>query len=238
MLQELVGQRQNALSQSSVRPDLHQSRNTNTEFLMGLMQSAKAAPEPQRSEQVLLRMPPRSVDRQQMMEREQEMQQREAAQRERSASQRQPPPGFYDDPAAFQRRPPPQHERQAGNPPQPTQILQRPPPGMDLGWDRQAQMPPPHRIAQNIAPPPGLNNGPQRGMMPQMFPPGFPMGNFPPPDVMTGPPPPRNMQMQPPPGFFNPPPPGFLPPGMSGFQGPEGMAFGAPFPPQGGFRRQ
>jgi len=247
MVQEVVGQRQNATSQASVRPDQPPSRNTNTEFLMGLMQSAKAAPEPQRSEQVLLRMPPKSVDRQmqqQMMEREQEMQ-REAAQRERSASQRRPPPppGFFDDPS-YQRGPPQQHERQGGNPPQPTQILQRPPPpGLDLGWDRQAQLPPQHRLAQNIAPPPGLANGPNRGMpMPQqMFPPGFPMGNFPPPDVMSGPP--RNMQMQPPPGFFNAPPPGFMPPGMAGFQGPEGMTFGAPFdgrgpPPQGAFRRQ
>ncbi|KAL2070408.1 hypothetical protein VTL71DRAFT_13434 [Oculimacula yallundae] len=247
MLQDLVGQRHSAMSQNS-RPDQPPARNTNTEFLMGLMQSARAAPEPQRSEQMLLRTAPRNVDRQlqqQAMEREQEMQ-REAAQRERNASQRQgrpqPPPGFYDDPA-FQRGPP-QHERQPGNPPQPTQILQRPPPpGLDMGWDRQAQIPPQHRIAPNIAPPPGLPNGPQRGMpMPQgIYPPGFPMGAFPPPDVMAGPP--RNMQMQPPPGFF--PPPGFMPPGMGGFQGPgpEGMAFGAPFdgrgpPPQGAFRRQ
>jgi eIF4E-associated protein len=250
MVQELIGQRQNAASQASVRLDQPTpSRNTNTEFLMGLMQSVKLAPEPQRSEQVLLRMPgaaPKPIDRQmqqQMIEREQDMQ-REAAQRERSASQRrpQPPPGFFDE-AAYQRGPLPQHERQGGNPPQPTQILQRPPPGLDLGWDRQAQLPPQHRLAQNIAPPPGLANGPNRGMpMPQqMFPPGFPMGNFP-PDVMPGPP--RNMQMQPPPGFFNAPPPGFMPPGMGGgFPGPEGMAFGAPFdgrgpPPQGAFRRQ
>ncbi|KAF4630523.1 hypothetical protein G7Y89_g7617 [Cudoniella acicularis] len=253
MLQELVGQRQNALSQSSVRPDQPPSRNNNnTEFLMNLMQSAKAAPEPQRSEQVLLRMPPQkasTMDRhlqQQMIEREQDMA-REAAQRERSASQRQnrtqPPPGFFDDPA-FQRGPPPPHERQTGNPTQPTQILQRPPPpGLEMGWERTTQLPPPqHRINQNIQPPPGLASGPNRAMpLPQnMFPPGFPMANFP-PDVMPGPP--RNMQMQPPPGFFNPPPPGFLPPGMSGgFQGPE-MAFGGPFdgrgpPPQGAFRRQ
>lgn len=248
MVQELIGQRQNAASQASVRPDQPPSRNNNTEFLMGLMQSAKLAPDPQRSEQVLLRMPHKpSVERQmqqQMIEREQDMQ-REAAQRERSAAQRrpQPPPGFFDE-AAYQRGPLPQHERQGGNPPQPTQILQRPGPlGLDLGWDRQAQLPPQHRIAQNIAPPPGLANGPNRGMpMPQqMFPPGFPMGNFPPQDVMSGPP--RNMPMQPPPGFYNPPPPGFMPPGMPGFPGPEGMAFGAPFdgrgpPPQGAFRRQ
>lgn len=249
MVQDLIGQRQNAASQASSRPDQPPSRNANAEFLMGLMNDVKLAPEPQRTEQVLLRMPHKpSVDRQmqqQMIEREQDMQ-REAAQRERSASQRrpQPPPGFFDE-AAYQRGP--LHERQGGNPPQPTQILQRPtgpPPGLDLGWDRQGQLPPQHRLAQNIAPPPGLANGPNRGMpMPQqMFPP-IPMGNFPPQDVMSGPP--RNVQMQPPPGFYNAGPPGFpqgfMPPGM--FPGPEGMAFGAPFdgrgpPPQGAFRRQ
>jgi hypothetical protein len=249
MVQELIGQRQNAASQASSRPDQPPSRNANAEFLMCLMNDVKLAPEPQRTEQVLLRMPHKpSVDRQmqqQMIEREQDMQ-REAAQRERSASQRrpQPPPGFFDE-AAYQRGP--LHERQGGNPPQPTQILQRPtgpPPGLDLGWDRQGQLPPQHRLAQNIAPPPGLANGPNRGMpMPQqMFPP-IPMGNFPPQDVMSGPP--RNVQMQPPPGFYNAGPPGFpqgfMPPGM--FPGPEGMAFGAPFdgrgpPPQGTFRRQ
>lgn len=247
MLQDLVSQRHSAMGQNS-RPDQAGVRAQNSEFLMGLMQNAKAAPEPQRSEQLLLRMQPRNIDhqlQQQAMEREREMQ-REAAQRERSASQRQGrpqvPPGFYVEDPAFQRGPP-QHERQPGNPPQPTQILQRPPPpGLDMGWDRQPQMPPQHRIPQNPLPPPGLANGPNRGMpMPQgMFPPGFPMGGFPPPDVMAGPAP-RNMQM-PPPGFFNGPP-GFMPPGMSGFQGPEGMGFGAPFdgrgpPPQGAFRRQ
>jgi hypothetical protein len=246
MLQELVGQRQNALSQSSVRPDHPPSRNSNTEFLMGLMQSAKAAPEPQRSEQVLLRMPPKPTDRQMQQQIEQEMQ-REAAARDRSAPQRRPgpPPGFFDDPSSFQRGPPPQ-ERQGGNPTQPTQILQRPPPpGLDLGWgERPTQLPPQqHRMNQNLPPPPGLAGGLNRGMpMPQqqMFPPGFPMGNFPPPEAMAGPP--RNM-MHAPPGFFNPPPPGFMPPpGMAGFQGPDGLAFGGPFdgrgPPQGAFRRQ
>jgi hypothetical protein len=248
MLHELVGQRQNALSQSSVRQDQQPIRNNNTEFLMGLMQSAKAAPDPQRSEQLLLRMPPgqkSAADRERQIQQqymEQELQReaahREAAQRERGASQRQarPPPGFYDD-AAFQRG---QHERQPNNP-QPTQILQRPPPpGLDLGWDRPTQIPPQHRVNQGIPPPPGLPNGPNRTMpMPQqMFPPGFPMANFPP--EMSGPP--RNIQMQPPPGFFNAPPPGFMPPGMSGFQGPEGMAYGPPFdgrgPPPQGYRRQ
>jgi hypothetical protein len=251
MLQELVGQRQNALGQSSMRQDQQPGRNNNTEFLMGLMQSAKAAPDPQRSEQLLLRMPPgqkSSADRdrqiqQQLMEQElqREAAHREAAQRERGASQRQarPPPGFYDD-ASFQRGPPAQHERQQNNL-QPTQILQRPPPpGLELGWDRPAQLQAQHRVNQGIHPPPGLPNGPNRAMpIPQqIFPPGFPMANFPP--DMAGPP--RNIQMQPPPGFFNAPPPGFMPPNMSGFQGPEGMAFGPPFdgrgPPNQGYRRQ
>lgn len=273
VLQELVNQRQNAMSQSSSRPE--QIPNRNAEFLMGLMQQARAAPEPMRMEQIMLRMPPQQQpDRQtqqQMADREQEMQQRE--QRERSASQRQQrrpeiPPGFYDE-ALFQRGPPqPQHE---GNPiprsqapPQPTQILQRPPPGLDQlppGWGApNAQLPPPMSQQQrHIAPPPGLPGGPNsRGMpgMPQnMFPPGFPIGagaamggGFGPPqglpDGMLGagprnmPPPPPGFMM-PPPGFMGGPGPGMP---MNAFQqGPE-MAYGGPFDgrgaPQGGFRRQ
>lgn len=250
VLQELVGQRQNTLSQASARPDQPQSRNSNTDFLMGLMQSAKAAPEPRRTEQILLDMPSKGLDRQmqqQIMQREQELH-REALQRERTASQRQiqtqPPPGFYEDPASFQRGPP-QHDRQPGNPPQPTRILQRPlerptPPGLEMGWDRQAQLLPQHRILQG--PPPGLASG--RGMSIPHYPPGFPMGDFPPPNMMTGPPgpqgPPRNMH--PPPGFFNGgPPPGFLngpPPGMSGFQEMTYPFDGRGPPPQGAYRRQ
>jgi hypothetical protein len=256
MLHELVGQRQNALSQSSVRQEQPQSRS-NTEFLMNLMQSATAISEPQRTEQILLRLPPgqKPVDRQmqqQMMEVE--IQREAAAQRERTASQRparpQPPPGFFDDPAAFPRGPPPQHERQ----PQPTQILQRPPPpGLDQmppSWSQSGMPgPPPQQLRPHIAPPPGLGaGGPEmrsRVMPPpmqqQMFPPGFippGMSGFQGAEPM-GPP-----RMQPPLGFYAPPP-GFLPTGVSGgFQGPEGMAFGGPFdgrgppPPQGAFRRQ
>lgn len=268
MLHDLVVQRSNALSQSSQRQDQSQTRNKNTEFLMGLMQSAKAAPEPQRSEQLLMRQQPvqimKPMDRQlqqQMMDRDAEFQREvaqheAAAQRERGASQRQarppPPPGFFDDPA-FQRGPPQQHDnRQVSNPPQPKQILQRPPPpGLDQmhpGWAQppvQLQHPQQQPSRQHIAPPPGLASGPGRGMPMQqqqpMFLPGFP-GNFHPPEIMAGPP--RHMPMQPPPGFFNPPPPGFMPPGLGGFQGPDGMAFGGPFdgrgppPPQGAFRRQ
>ncbi|KAH8808766.1 hypothetical protein F5884DRAFT_676080 [Xylogone sp. PMI_703] len=254
MLQELVGQRQNALSQTSIRSDQSQSRNRNTEFLMGLMQGSKTISDPQRTEQLLAGLRPlqkpvdsRQLQQQLLLEREQEMQREAQAQRERSASQRQvppPPPGFFDE-ASFPRRPMAQHEPNSRNPPQPTQILQRqPPPGLEQLPPNWA--PPPGQIPlpqqRHIAPPPGLAGVPNRGMpMPQqMFPPGFPMQNFLPPEPPMGGPP-RNMQ--PPPGFFNGPPPGFLPPGMSGFQSPEGVAFGPPFdgrgpPPQGGFRRQ
>lgn len=252
MLHELVGQRQNALSQSSTRPEQPQSRS-NTEFLMNLMQSAKAAPEPQRTEQILMRMPSgqKPVDRQMQQQiMEAEIQREAAAQRERSASQRQtrppPPPGFFEDPASFQRQP----ERQ----PQPTQILQRPPPpGLEQlppSWSQSGlQGPPQQQLRPHIAPPPGLGaNGPDmrnRGMPPpmpqQMFPPGFMppgMSGFQGAEAM-GPP-----RMQPPLGFYAPPP-GFLPSGVNGgFQGPEGMVYGGPFdgrgppPPQGAFRRQ
>jgi hypothetical protein len=243
MLHDLVNQRQNAMSQSSSRPE--QVPNRNAEFLMGLMQNARTAPEPLRSEQLMMRNQPQHADRQmqQMADREQEMH-REREQRERSASQRQQrrpdlPPGFFDE-SQFQRGPP-QQDRSQG-PPQPTQILQRPPPGLDQqpppGWGApNGQLPPP-MSQRHIAPPPGLVGA--RGMpMPQgMFPP-FPAMGFAPPDGMG--PPPRNMQ--PPPGFMMPLPPGFMGPPMGAFPGPEGMAYG-PFdgrgapPQQGNFRRQ
>jgi hypothetical protein len=254
VLHELVGQRQNALSQSSSRPEQPQSRS-NTEFLMNLMQSAKAVPEPPRAEQLLMRMPPtqKPGDRQMQQMMEAEIQREAAAQRERSASQRQarplPPPGFFEDPAAFQRGPPPQHDRQ----PQPTQILQRPPPpGLEQvppAWSQSGIPGPPPQLRPHIAPPPGLggsvpemrNRGMPPPMQQQMFPPGFMppgMSGFQGAEAM-GPP-----RMQPPLGFYAPPP-GFLPSGVnSGFQGPEGLVFGGPFdgrgppPPQGAFRRQ
>ncbi|RDW80845.1 hypothetical protein BP5796_05543 [Coleophoma crateriformis] len=224
MLSELVSQRQTTLSQSSVRPDHPQSRNSNTEFLMGLMQSAKAAPQPQRTEELMLRMPPqkqqidRQIQHQLMMEqREQEIQ------RERNAAQRQ-----------NQGRPGPQFFDERGGPPM--QILQRPPPpGLEQMPPSWAQQPNQLSASQqrHVAPPPGLA-GPGRGGMPmpqQMFPPGLPMGSFP-PDVPN---------MRAPPGYYGPPPPGF-PPQMSGFPGPD-MAFGAGnFDGRGGpppgFRRQ
>ena len=243
MLNDLVGQRHNASSQGSFRPDQAQSRN-NSQFLMDLMRNT---PEPQRIEQTLLRMPPqRPVERgmpldrqlreQMILEREAEMQREAVRERERNASQRQgrpqAPPGFYDEPRGIAS----QHERH-GNAPQPTQILQRPPPGLNNMQPSWAQSPsdlgPQQLRQQHIAPPPGLASGPSRGMpIPQMFPPGFQsMGNFPPPDA----------RMQPPPGFFNPPPPGFMPPGMNGFPGPEGFGgqhFDGRGPPPSAYRRQ
>ncbi|CCU74776.1 hypothetical protein BGHDH14_bgh04608 [Blumeria hordei DH14] len=247
MLQELVGQRQNALNQSS-RMDQQPPRNTNAEFLMGLMQNVKNVPNPQRPDQVLHRMSHKPDNRQQLpraVDCEPDMQRNGSAQRDRSASERQArsnvPPGFFED-SNFHRSSLPPLDRQPGNP-QPGQLIQRP--GLEMVWEQQAQLPPSqHRMAQSIAPPPGLSNSLNRSIpMPQqMYPPGFPIGSYPPPDIVNLPA--RTVQMQPPPGFFNGPPPGLLPPGLGGYQGPEAMNFGAtPFDsrgplPQGAFRRQ
>lgn len=71
MMHDLGGQRQNAMSQSSQRSD-QPGRNSQSEFLMGLM---KAAPEPQRSEQVLLRMqPPQKLSAERHMQQQQQQQ--------------------------------------------------------------------------------------------------------------------------------------------------------------------
>ncbi|KAL3426045.1 hypothetical protein PVAG01_02836 [Phlyctema vagabunda] len=212
MVSELLSQRQNSLSQSSIRPDQPQSRNSNTEFLMGLMQSAKAAPTPQRTEELLMRIPPQRQQFERQMPQQYVIDQE--AQRDRNLPQRQVRP--YDE------RPP--------------QILQRPPPppGLDHmqpGWAPQnIQLPTTQQ--RHVAPPPGLV-GPGRGGMPmpqQMYPPGL-MNNFP-PDVGN---------MRGPPQFFGPPPPGF-PTQMNGFPGPEMAYGGAHFDGRGGpppgFRRQ
>lgn len=241
MLHHLVNQRQHAISQSSFRSE--QPRSEQTAFLMSLMRDAQAAPEPQRTEQIILGHPPRQqpsrqIQLQQQLERDQELQ----VQRERGNPQRRPP-GFFDEPM-YRGGPPPQHE----NPrPQPTHILARPPPGleqMQQGWPGQPSSQ--HHPQQQFRPaaPPGLAGSVPRPMqMPQqILPPGFPMAgnmnNFPPPEALAGP---RNMPFNP--AYFNgPPPPGFLPPAMSPFSA-EGMpafpfdARGPP-PPQGAFRRQ
>ncbi|TGO61061.1 hypothetical protein BCON_0030g00190 [Botryotinia convoluta] len=242
MLNHLVNQRQHAISQSSFRGE--QPRSEQTAFLMSLMREAQAAPEPQRTEQIILGHPPRQqpsrqLQHQQQLEREQDLQ----AQRERGNPQRRPP-GFFDEPI-YRGGPPPQHD----NPrPQPTHILTRPPPGLEQlqqqGWPGQpsAQHPPPPQQFRPTAPP-GLGGNVSRPMqMPQqILPPGFQMpgnmSNFPPPEALAGP---RNMPFNP--AYFNGPPPGFLPPAMSPFSA-EGMpAFPfdgrGPPPPQGAFRRQ
>ncbi|KAH7031151.1 uncharacterized protein B0I36DRAFT_119123 [Microdochium trichocladiopsis] len=231
MLHELLGQRQNSHSQGLPRNEQPSSRNSNsnTEFLMTLMQgSARAGMDHPQHNQPPMRMPQpsRAAQIPQTPDREPDYQ------RERSASQHQGGrpgglPAFFDEPHLQHREP------ESRGPQQPTQILQRQgPPGLDQmhpsAWMQQGgagqQMPPPGRP---MIPPPGLGSNARNGPpVPGMFPPNFPMGAFPPPEGMP-PGPPRNMA--PPPGFFGgPPPPGFMgpPPGMGGFQGPEGLGFG------------
>ncbi|RAL65772.1 hypothetical protein DID88_005437 [Monilinia fructigena] len=236
MLHHLVNQRQHAISQSSFRTE--QPRSEQTAFLMSLMREAQAAPEPQRTEQIILGHPPRQqpsrqLQHQQQLEREQELQ----AQRERVNSQRRPP-GYFDE-SVYRGGPPSQHD----NPrPQPTHILPRPPPGLEQlqqGWPGQpsSQHPPPQQFRPTA--PPGLaGNVPRPMQMPQqVLPPGFQMNNFPPPEALAGP---RNIPFNP--AYFNGPPPGFLPPVMSPFaaEGMPAFPFDArgPPPPQGAFRRQ
>lgn len=253
MLHDLVDRRQNALSQASSRPDSRP--NSNTEFLMNLMQNARAAPEPLRTEQLMMRGPgPQQgqADRereqrqmQQLMEREQEILR---GQRDRQEAQRQQsrrpeaPPGFFDE-SLYQRAPQQQHDvgQRPHGPQQPTQILQRPPPGLEQGvpqWNSQNGQPPSRNPNQrHIAPPPGLQGG--RGIPPPgMFPPGFPpMGFGPPPDGMV---PPPSLRGPPPPGFMMPPPgfPGGPPPINAFQQAPEGMRFfDGRGPPPDSFRR-
>ncbi|KAI1337406.1 hypothetical protein F5Y15DRAFT_152862 [Xylariaceae sp. FL0016] len=233
MLQDLIGQRHP--SHNSGRVDQPPSRNSNSEFLMTLMQSSRAAPpEAQHSnEPLVMRMPQPSRPAQipPTPDREPDFQ------RERQSSQHhigRPLPSFFDEPPMHHREP----EIRAQ---QPTQILQRPgPPGLEQmppNWLQAAgqQMPPQNRP---MIPPPGLANNP-RNPMHAAFPPNFAaVGGFP-PEAMGAP-----GRMAPPPGFFNgpaPPHPGFIPPpGMSGFQGPDPMAFGFDgrgMPPPGHFRR-
>ncbi|KAI9158191.1 hypothetical protein HJFPF1_06182 [Paramyrothecium foliicola] len=233
LLQDLVGHHQRTSSQGSGRPEQGVHRNnSNTEFLMNLM---RAAPEAQRPDQHMMRMPQQQQKPQQqgptqlpqLNDREQDF-----GRDGRAGPQRQmrpqPPPGFPLD-ESFHGHEQDSHPRP---PNQPTQILQRPPPppGLDQmppNWMQGgAQMPPPppppgpQQRGGPMMPPPGLA-GPGRNMpLPHMFPPNFPPGAMPPPEVMGGMPP-RNMP-PPPPGFFNGPPHGFMPPGMAGFNGPPG----------------
>jgi hypothetical protein len=223
LLHDLIGQRhpsQNSGGQR-VEPPTGRSSNPNTEFLVSLMQGGRNIPEPQRNEQLVMRMPqpsrpaqiPPTTDRDAEFQHERGSSQHQANVRPAGL------PGFFDEQPLLRQ------ERETR--PQPTHILQRPgqgPPGLDQmppgNWmqtgGQQMSMP-----GRPMIPPPGLP-GSQRAMPPPGNYPNFPMGGFP-PDAMGGPP--RNMA--PPPGFFNGPPPGFMPhPGLGGFQGPESLGFG------------
>ncbi|ETS82614.1 hypothetical protein PFICI_04490 [Pestalotiopsis fici W106-1] len=247
LLQNLIAQRQPVASPAGGR-DQAQVRNSQTEFLMSLMQSGRhAPPEVQRPEpHIRMPQPSRPAQIPQTPDREPDFQ------RERSGSHQQGrpqgPPGFFDE---SQLRLDQDNRRQQ----QPTQILQRPiSMGVDQmqpNWLQGANQPPPPGPGRHMIPPPGLAGNPRNAPPPGMFPPGFhhapmvvapPMGAFP-PEAM------RNMA--PPPGLFGgpggpggPPPPGFLPPGMSGgfHGGPEALAFGfdgrgMPPPGAANFRR-
>lgn len=254
-LQELLAQRQNLPSQGSNRGSQNGSQSTNnTEFLMRLMQSHREAPEPPRPElQVRMPQPTKQVslanipdheaDYQRERERVGAMRQPQAQQQQQQMRLQQGPPGFMDE--QF-------HAPDMDSRPQPTHILQRPPPpGLDhhgmhpfpmggggVGGPGGNQMPPPPQ--RPMIPPPGLGaprnpNIPNMPNLPGMYPSNFPpqgppvFGAPPPPhEGMSGPPPGAMGRMLPPPGFYGGPLQGFMPPappGMSpgGFQGsPDG----------------
>ncbi|KAF7553438.1 hypothetical protein G7046_g7101 [Stylonectria norvegica] len=95
LLQDLVGQHQRATSQGSGRPDPARN-NSNTEFLMNLM---RAPQDPQRNEQLLMRMPQPHKQQAQMPpmhERELDYSRdNRGPQRQQQQQMRpQPPPGF------------------------------------------------------------------------------------------------------------------------------------------------
>ncbi|KAK3688537.1 hypothetical protein B0T22DRAFT_156781 [Podospora appendiculata] len=227
-LQDLLAQRHQIPNhQANNRtPQNPVAMNSNTEFLMRLMQSHRDAPEPPRTEQLLVRMPQpiKQVSIPNLPDREHDYQQNRRASQQQQQMRGQGPPGFLDEQQY--------HPSEVDSRPQPTQILQRPPPpGLDhhmhpfqMGGGG-AQLAPQQRP---MIPPPGLVNGPPRNVpLPGMYPPNFPPTAFPPPDPMVGGP----RSMQPPPGFYAGPPPGFMPPpGMGAFQGPDGPPFGAPPP--------
>lgn len=238
LLQDLVGHHQRASSQSSSQRDPSMNKNnSNAEFLMNLMRAGP--PNAQRAEHL-----------QSMMAHGGHLQQKPSSmspmnERDVHAHQQQgrpgPPPGFpvLDD--SF-RSPDPELR------PNPTQILQRPPPPPGLDHMPPNWLPLPPGVGPPpgqrggggsngppMLPPPGLPGGPpNRNMpMPHMFPPNFPPGAMPPPPMpeMRG-----SMHMAPP-GFYNAPPPlpphhGFgLPPGMPNYNGPpppDLRAFGSP----------
>lgn len=241
LLQDLVGHHQRVSSQGSTRAEPARN-NSNAEFLMNLMRGGPDT----RSDSALMRA---HHQHQQQQQQQQQRQAAQFDEREQFSPQENrgpprnipPPPGFpmSDSFPGGDGEP-----RQS----QPTQILQRPhpPPGLDQmppNWMNAGQVPPPHQQRQQppqqhsqpqtpqqqqpprggpMLPPPGLAGGPGRSMPPpHMFPPNFPPGAMPPPD-MGNMPPPRHIG-PPPPGFFGNMPPGFIPPpGLPGFNGPPG----------------
>ncbi|KAI1302951.1 hypothetical protein F5Y03DRAFT_385256 [Xylaria venustula] len=227
MLHDLIGQRHPNQSLGGNRAEQPPSRNSNpnSEFLVSLMQGGRNVPEPQRNEQLIMRMPqpsrpahiPPTADREPDL------------QHERGSSQHQTNirptglPSFFDEPTL--------HRPERETRPQPTHILQRPgqgPPGLDqmppANWMQTGGQQIPNPGGRPMIPPPGLPGSQRPGPLPGNYP-NFPMGGFPHPEGLAGPPPPpRNMA--PPPGFFSGPP-GFMPhPGMGGFQGPDSLGFG------------
>ncbi|SPQ19952.1 741d5b51-ff40-478f-8f79-378ab706426d [Thermothielavioides terrestris] len=252
-LQDLLAQRHQLPGQANARAAQNMAAvNRNTEFLMNLMQGHRdAPPEQPRTEQLLTRMPQptKQMSLANGPDREQDYS------RERSASQRQQlrgpggPPGFLEDspfrPGDVDPRPPPQ----------PTQILQRPPPpaGLDhqmhpflmggmnpagAGGPGASQMAPQRPM---IPPPNLLNNGPRNMPMPGMYPPP----SFPPPHghahshAHGGPGGPGHFPPGPPPhphggghgpgdGLVGPPMP---PPGVPRSMQPPPGFFGGPPPP-------
>lgn len=236
LLRDLVGLHPRLSSQgSTARPESNSARNnSNTEFLMNLM---RMAPEVQRADHSRVPSQPQlvtQVRKHAVMPSYNDREQEFGGRENRNNMRPQPPPGFPMDESFHNGEREPRQN-------QPTQILQRPPPGLDQmppNWlAGGGQMPPPQQRGPML-PPPGLAGGiggPSRNMpMPPMFAPNFTPGGMPPPDAMGGMPP-RNMPA-PPPGFFAGPPHAFLPPGLGGFNGPppgpEGFG-GPPFEARG-----
>lgn len=288
-LHELLAQRHNLpnlQNQGNNRaPPNNPPMNSNTEFLMRLMQSQRDVPEPptnrpemlsrmsqpnmsQPNKQVSLSgMPDRDQDYQrdpgqsQRQQYHQQILQQQQAQAQQRQHARGPPgpPGYMEE--QF-------HSPEMDSRPQPTQILQRPPPpGMDHHGMHPFQMgpggptgaggpmpPPPQQQQQqqqrSMIPPPGLVN--QRNVNPPQSLSGM-YPNYPPPGPGYGAPPlpppealgngglgggPRGMV--PPPGFFGVglPPPGFMPPPGMSPGGFQGGPDGFPVGPPGPFDRR
>lgn len=237
MVQEIMNHRQNAPNQPSGR-----SEQSNSEFMLRLMQGQQAPGqqgiiiprresqninvERQLRERLAMELEAQRASQQQQhqhFDREQreqrEQRDRRLLQAQRQARKQQElSQGFYEE-QMMQPSYPQQIEQRNIRPQQPTQILQRPPPGLDniMPQNWGAPGPPsnqlphqlPHRLVQ---PPPGLSSVPG-GMMPLNMQQNMQNMN-------------QNMQI-PPSGF----PPGFLPGMAGGFEGPNGvMQRGGPGP--------